>query len=45
MKRLMSSTPPWMAAIRRPGDDGPDAQYYMTPPQPDERVLQTFCGT
>jgi uncharacterized protein YdiU (UPF0061 family) len=34
-----------LAVIRRPYDDGPGAQRYMTPPEPGERVLQTFCGT
>ncbi len=34
-----------LAAIRRPYDDGPDAHRYMTPPEPAQRVLQTFCGT
>ncbi|PZO10514.1 MAG: YdiU family protein [Lysobacteraceae bacterium] len=34
-----------LAAIRRPYDDGPDVHHYMTPPEPGERVLQTFCGT
>lgn len=34
-----------LAVIRRPYDDGPAAQRYMTPPEPAERVLQTFCGT
>lgn len=34
-----------LAAIRRPCDDGPGAHAFMTPPGPEERVLQTFCGT
>jgi len=34
-----------LAAIRRPYDEGPAALRYMTPPEPAERVLQTFCGT
>ena len=34
-----------LAALRRPYDDGPGAQPYMTPPLDHQRVLQTFCGT
>nr|MCX7033195.1 YdiU family protein [Arenimonas sp.] len=34
-----------LAAIRRPFDDGPQAQPFMVPPEPAQRVLQTFCGT
>ncbi|MDB5573664.1 MAG: YdiU family protein [Tardiphaga sp.] len=31
--------------LARPFDDQPDHAAYQLPPQPDERVLQTFCGT
>ena len=34
-----------LAAVRRPYDDGADAAPFMVPPAPDQRVLQTFCGT
>ena len=34
-----------LAAIRRPYDDGPDARPFMVPPEPSQRVTQTFCGT
>ena len=34
-----------LAAIRRPYFDGPEAFRYMSPPDPAERVLRTFCGT
>ncbi len=34
-----------LAAVRRPYDDGPQAEPFMTPPRAEERVLQTFCGT
>ncbi|WP_146907107.1 protein adenylyltransferase SelO [Arenimonas daejeonensis] len=34
-----------LAAVRRPWDDGPEAAKFMTPPEPEQRVLQTFCGT
>ena len=34
-----------LAALRRPFDDGPDAEAFMRPPAPEQRVLQTFCGT
>jgi len=29
----------------RPYEDGPDLERYTTPARPEERVLQTFCGT
>jgi uncharacterized protein YdiU (UPF0061 family) len=29
----------------RPYEDRPDMERYTTPARPDERVLQTFCGT
>jgi serine/tyrosine/threonine adenylyltransferase len=31
--------------LQHPYDDHPDAGAYERPPQPSERVLQTFCGT
>jgi uncharacterized protein YdiU (UPF0061 family) len=34
-----------LAVIRRPYDDSPGSRPYMVPPAPDQRVLQTFCGT
>ena len=34
-----------LAAVRRPCDDGPEAARFMQPPEPSQRVLQTFCGT
>ncbi|MGJ5035498.1 protein adenylyltransferase SelO [Bradyrhizobium sp. HKCCYLRH3059] len=33
------------AVLARPYDDQPDRADYADPPQPDEQVLQTFCGT
>ena len=33
------------AVLARPYDDQPAFSAYAEPPQPDERVLQTFCGT
>jgi serine/tyrosine/threonine adenylyltransferase len=34
-----------LGILRRPYDDQPDVAAYALPPQPSERVLQTFCGT
>ena len=34
-----------LAAVRRPFDDGPAQQPFMAPPEPAQRVTQTFCGT
>jgi uncharacterized protein YdiU (UPF0061 family) len=34
-----------LAILQRPFDDQLDAAEYALPPQPSERVLQTFCGT
>lgn len=34
-----------LTILRRPYDDQPDVSEYGLPPQPAERVLQTFCGT
>ena len=31
--------------LARPFDDQPDAAHLADPPQPEERVQQTFCGT
>lgn len=33
------------AVLARPFDDQPDFAAYAEPPQPEEQVLQTFCGT
>jgi uncharacterized protein YdiU (UPF0061 family) len=34
-----------IAVLGRPFEDQPDHAAYAEPPQPEERVLQTFCGT
>ena len=34
-----------LGILQRPYDDQPDMGEYGQPPQPSERVLQTFCGT
>jgi uncharacterized protein YdiU (UPF0061 family) len=34
-----------LGILQRPYDDQPEAADYEQPPQPSERVLQTFCGT
>ena len=34
-----------LAILQRPYDEQPEAAEYASPPQPSERVLQTFCGT
>ncbi|HEV7264528.1 MAG TPA: YdiU family protein [Falsiroseomonas sp.] len=34
-----------LAVLSRPFDDQPGRERYATPPQPEERVLATFCGT
>ena len=34
-----------LGILQRPFDDQPDAIEYENPPQPSERVLNTFCGT
>jgi uncharacterized protein YdiU (UPF0061 family) len=31
--------------LSRPYEDQPDFADYANPPQTDERVFQTFCGT
>ncbi len=34
-----------LAALLRPYEDLPGAARYAEPPRPEQRVLQTFCGT
>jgi uncharacterized protein YdiU (UPF0061 family) len=34
-----------LGILRRPYEDQPEAAQYSQPPDPSERVLQTFCGT
>ena len=34
-----------LAALQDPTGDLPEFADYEMPPQPDERVMQTFCGT
>ena len=34
-----------LAVLAQPFDDQPGLAEYMEPPQPHERVCQTFCGT
>jgi uncharacterized protein YdiU (UPF0061 family) len=34
-----------LAALSRPFEDQPRFAKFLEPPQPNERVLQTFCGT
>ena len=34
-----------LEALERPYEDRPEFQAYTVPPRPEERVLQTFCGT
>ncbi len=34
-----------LAVLSRPYDDQPQYELYARPPQHEERVLQTFCGT
>ena len=34
-----------LAVLAQPFDDQPGFAEYMAPPQPHERVCQTFCGT
>jgi serine/tyrosine/threonine adenylyltransferase len=34
-----------LGILQRPFDDQPDAIDYENPPQPSERVFNTFCGT
>lgn len=34
-----------LAVVSRPFDEQPGMERFAEPPRPDERVLQTFCGT
>ncbi len=34
-----------LGILQRPFDDQPEFEAYERPPEPSERVLQTFCGT
>jgi uncharacterized protein YdiU (UPF0061 family) len=34
-----------LGVLARPYEDNPALAYFATPPNDDERVLQTFCGT
>jgi serine/tyrosine/threonine adenylyltransferase len=34
-----------LSVLSAPFEDNPDAERYATPPEPDEIVHQTFCGT
>jgi uncharacterized protein YdiU (UPF0061 family) len=34
-----------LAVLSKPFEDQPQFAEYAEPPQPDQRVLQTFCGT
>jgi len=34
-----------LTVLAKPFDDQPDFATYAEPPQPEQRVLQTFCGT
>jgi len=34
-----------LAVLSKPYQDQPQFADYAEPPQPDQRVLQTFCGT
>ena len=34
-----------LSVITRPYEQRPDLERYMLPPEPSERVMQTFCGT
>ena len=34
-----------LSVLSRPFDDQPERDEYASPPQPEERVLRTFCGT
>jgi uncharacterized protein YdiU (UPF0061 family) len=33
------------ALLARPYEEQPEFAAYAAPPAPDERVMQTFCGT
>src|SRR5450755_4530987 len=34
-----------LAVLSKPYQDQPEFAFYADPPQPEQRVLQTFCGT
>jgi serine/tyrosine/threonine adenylyltransferase len=34
-----------LSVLARPFEERPGLELYATPPKPDERVMQTFCGT
>ena len=34
-----------LQALEKPYEDRPEFEAYTVPPKPEERVLQTFCGT
>ena len=34
-----------LAALREPYENSPDLEPYQSPPKPEEKVCQTFCGT
>ncbi len=34
-----------LEVVSRPYEERPELERYATPARPDERVLQTFCGT
>jgi uncharacterized protein YdiU (UPF0061 family) len=34
-----------LAVLAKPFEDQPEMADYATPPEPDQRVLRTFCGT
>ncbi|WP_456316640.1 hypothetical protein [Teichococcus aestuarii] len=34
-----------LEVLARPFEERPGLEGYTLPPQPQERVLQTFCGT
>jgi uncharacterized protein YdiU (UPF0061 family) len=34
-----------LTVLSRPYEDQPAFLHYAEPPEPDQRVLQTFCGT
>jgi uncharacterized protein YdiU (UPF0061 family) len=34
-----------LGVVTQPYDEQPGMERYAEPPEPEERVLQTFCGT
>ena len=34
-----------LAALREPYENSPHLEPYQSPPKPEEKVCQTFCGT